>query len=93
MMWRRARKGERCGYCSNHIFSGGEPVLLVHRALSLPRCAPVAKQRYGEDVPDPFPEALAPQLPPRPPAFATARQRHPRLPVADVKSKQAGEQE
>lgn len=73
--WRRARNGERCGYCPDRVFKGprgddpGEPVLLVD---GLKRCQACAKARYGEDVPVPFPEPeIAVATVARKPAFAS----------------------
>jgi hypothetical protein len=91
--WRRATPGQRCGFC-RHVIPANDPLFEV--GLSR-RCAACAHARYGERVPDPFPVPPVVALPPRVPAFATARQiRHGRRVedfVADLKSRQTGERE
>lgn len=84
--WRRARKGERCGFCLDLVFKGGEPIMLYGSA-GLTRCASCAKHRYGADVPDPFPDPLPEAFPQiRRPEFVSST----RL-VADYRRQQTGE--
>lgn len=90
-LWRRARKGERCGFCG-FVFKGardqqpGEPIMLYGSA-GLTRCASCAKARYGADVPDPFPDPLPEAFPQiRRPEFVSST----RL-VADYRRQQTGE--
>lgn len=93
-LWRRASKGERCGFCG-FVFQGardqhpGEPIMLYGTA-GLKRCASCAKSRYGADVPVPFPDPVPPHLPQiRQPDFVASRSL---ARWADRKMKQAGEQ-
>lgn len=99
--WRRAHKNERCGFCEDHVFNGGEPVYL-RGAAGLVRCAAVAKARYGQDVPVPFPEPEVPVPMPtlrvdtvRRPDFASVGtlRRSPEVmrQIADIKQRQTGE--
>jgi hypothetical protein len=98
MTWRRARKHERCGFCLDQVFQGGEPVFEYGREKSL-RCAAVAKARYGVEVPVPvpFPEAavIAPRAE-RTQDFVTAGElsRSSRFRrFRDVRQQQTGEQD